>query len=165
MGSVGKGVGGQRCSRTGSGFPSHQPTPLTRMVVTATLHIPKVCVLQPHQEQTPSGYTTLAHSSHLIGVLLRQRDSVLRGGCSRPAQFWEPLLVPGPQWACPVQTVMADDLLPFPQGTISEGTWAILPMRTSQEALSQTMPSLQALFQQQHAVLTSAAHIPIAACY
>lgn len=77
-------------------------------------------------QHCPSAHTWLE------GVLLRQ----LSAGCGPPAWFW------GPYQPCPLQTAMArwPGPLPFP-GTFLR---AIFSMRRSQEALAQTMPSLQA---------------------
>lgn len=115
-------------------------------------------VLQPHQEQPPSGCTTLpCPSAHtwLEGVLLRQ----LRAGCGPPAWFWGPLAIPAMSFADSHGKMAWSPPLPR---HISEG-YFLHEEKPGGPGPDHAPPAGPA--QMQHAELASAVHMQTAACY
>lgn len=111
-------------------------------------HRPSVGVGAAETDRGTTG-TSVALS---IERWLQSTCTILGGG-----SIWS---LPGPGASCrprttpggPVQTAMPGWPACIYPGYLSEGMWATLPIRVGQEALSQTMPSLQPLAQLQHAI-------------
>lgn len=76
-------------------LPQPQPCPLSRMAMTATLHVPKA-YSAAYQEQPPSGCTTLPLGSHLVGA---SAPETAKSRLCPPARFWGPLATPAMSFA------------------------------------------------------------------